>query len=283
MGRERSAVTTAHDAFRQLRSDVASAHIAYESYVEADTAAAAARFGASGEFAATRVLLGDLCGRTVLDLGAGNGIASVAFARAGARSVIALEPDASDLVGRGAISRVATGLPVEIIDALGEDIPLADDMVDVVYARQVLHHARNLDALLDECARVLRSGGTMLASREHVVDDETQLREFLAEHPVHLLTGGEHAYHLDRYLDGFRDAGFRVDTILGPWDSVINAYPTVSTDAELAEYVPSLLRARFGRAGAVLARLPLVESLAWRRLRRPRAGRLYTFLATLPA
>jgi SAM-dependent methyltransferase len=279
---ERSAALTAHDAFLALRADPAMEGLIHESYLDRDTAAAATRFEQSAEFAAVKEVLGDVAGRTVLDLGAGNGIASVAFARAGAGRVFAVEPDPSDAIGRGAIARVSDGLPVEALDAYGESIPLPDDSVDVVYARQVLHHAANLDVLVSECARVLRRGGTMLATREHVVDDDAQLREFLDAHPVHRLTHAEHAYPLPRYLSAFEDAGLRVERALGPWDTVINAYPTVSSNEELAAFASDEARARLGRVGAVAVRLPFVEGLVWRRLRRPRAGRLYTFVAKLP-
>jgi SAM-dependent methyltransferase len=277
-----SAVRTAHDAYLELRADPATTALIHESYLDADTSAAARRFERSAELAAVRALLGDVSGLTVLDLGAGNGIASVAFAKVGAAHVFALEPDASDTIGRAAIARVSAGLAVETLDACGEAIPLADGTVDLVYARQVLHHADDLERLVAECARVLRPGGTMLASREHVVDDDAQLREFLDAHPVHRLTGGEHAYSLPRYVSAFERAGLQIQKTLGPWDSVINAYPTVSSDEELAEFGRTIAAARLGRLGAAAVRVPLVEALVWRRLRRPRAGRLYTFLATLP-
>jgi SAM-dependent methyltransferase len=41
-------------------------------------------------------------------------------------------------------------------------IPFADDRFDVVYANQVFEHVRFLDAMMSECARVLRPGGTLL-------------------------------------------------------------------------------------------------------------------------
>lgn len=70
-------------------------------------------------------------------------------------------------------------------------VPLVDSSIDIVYARQVLHHAAELERLMSEVARVLRPGGVLMACREHVVDSESQKQAFLNSHPVHRLAGGE--------------------------------------------------------------------------------------------
>lgn len=276
-------MTTA-EAVAHLRADPQYASVVRDSYLDADVRAAAERFRASGEFAEVSALLGGrLRGRSVLDLGAGTGIASYALARAGAAHVYALEPDPSEEVGRGAILRLCAGLPVEVLDAFGERIPLAAESVDAVYARQVLHHTRDLKATLRECARVLRRGGVILICREHVADDEAQLRQFLAEHPVHRLAGGEHAYPLDDYVRAIVEAGLRVEQTLGPWDSLINAFPSVRTKAELESFPATVLRQRLGPLGALAAHVPGVRGLVWKRIRGYAApGRLYSFLATKP-
>lgn len=41
-------------------------------------------------------------------------------------------------------------------------IPFADGSFDVIYANQVFEHVRFLDAMLAECARVLKPGGTLV-------------------------------------------------------------------------------------------------------------------------
>ncbi len=120
------------------------------------------------------------------------------------------------------------------VAAFGSELPLADASVDVVYCRQVLHHLiPDLDRALAECARVLRPGGLFVAVREHVVDDEGQLEVFLAEHPVHRLAGGEHAWSLPTYLSAIRGAGLTIVDELGPWDSIINAFPEVRRPEDL--------------------------------------------------
>ncbi|MBA3331860.1 MAG: class I SAM-dependent methyltransferase [Actinobacteria bacterium] len=274
---------TVVEAVRLLRRDPAHASRMHDAYITGDLRSDAQRFRASVEFAETlRLLGGDLAGRIVLDVGAGTGIASYAFASVGAR-VYALEPDPGGDLGRGAIAVVTADLDVEILAGVGETIPLGDAAADVVYARQVLHHAEDLPRLIRECARVLQPGGVLLACREHVVDDDEQLQEFLASHPVHQLAGGEHARPLRGYVTSITEAGLRLERTLGPLDSVINAFPAFRSEDELRRYPRALLTAKLGRLGALLGRVPAVQTLVRRRIGRlAPPGRLYSFLATKP-
>ncbi len=271
------------DAVLQLRSDPRWADVLRDAYLDEDAVGASERFLSSGEFAETRAVLGDRLERaTVLDLGAGTGIASFALASTGARRVVALEPDPSDVIGRGCLRRVCSRLPVDVIAGVGEALPLGSSTFDVVYARQVLHHARDLTALVRECARVLKPGGVLLACREHVADDAMQLAGFLEAHPIHRLAGTEHAMPLVQYRRALRDAGFSRITTVGPWGSVINAFPVVRSEEERRGYPRQLLQGRFGALGSLAARLPAVAAIVWWRLDRPVGGRLYSFVAEKP-
>lgn len=263
-----------------LRQDPAQAERMRESFLFDPPEISARAFGASAEFAEVRRLIGlDLGRASVLDVGAGTGIASWAFANAGAGRVVALEPDPSDVIGQGAIRQACAGLNVEIESGAGEALGFSDGTFDLVYARQVLHHATDLDALLRECARVLVKGGVFLACREHVADDDAQLREFLDQHPVHALAGGEHAFPLKRYLAAMANAGLEHIVALGPWDSIINAYPTVKSEHERKTYARKALQERFGMLGRLAGLIPPVEKLAWKRIDAPHGGRLFTFFA----
>jgi SAM-dependent methyltransferase len=164
----------------------------------------------------------------------------------------------------------------------GEELPFPDGRFDIVYARQVLHHARELRKLLRECARVTASSGTVIATREHVADDAAQLEAFLASHPVHRLAGGEHAYSLTEYRHAFTAAGLRVVLTLGPLDSVVNAFPAFTDDETLRRLPVAVLEGRFGRAGHLFARIPGVAAVIRRMMDRPVPGRLYTLVARKP-
>lgn len=279
-----SELMTYEQAVRRLRADANCAALVRDAYLGEDVHEAAARFTASAEFAEVLRLLGQrVSGSTVLDVGAGNGIATYAFAMSGAERVYALEPDPSDEVGRGAIQRLTAATGVEVLNAFGEDIPLPNESVDIVYARQVLHHARDLSCLIRECARVLKSDGVLLACREHVVDNESQLHAFLDQHSLHRYTGGENAFPIYDYTYAIVAAGLKLDLKLGPWDSVINAFPAVRTSDELQQYPRISLRRRFGFLGTVASYFPGVTWLVRVRVTRPVPGRMYSFLASKPS
>ena len=253
-------------------------------YYDRPALGVAQRFQASEEWQALRRLMPALPGEA-LDVGAGMGVASYALARDGWRTV-ALEPDPSALVGAGAIRRLAdeAGLSIEVVQEWGESLPFADARFELVHARQVLHHARELPRFCAELFRVLKPGGILLATREHVVSSPAQLPAFLAGHALHGLYGGENAFTLPAYLAALRGAGFEVTQVLGPLESVINFAPfteegLVQEIARRAARVPggsALVRAALARPwrGAALRLLSRLD-------RRP--GRLYTFVARRPA
>jgi SAM-dependent methyltransferase len=283
-GSTTAAVMTTEEAVLHLRRDPAQAELLRDSYLDGDVRGAARRFASSPEFAEVLALLGGVAGRSVLDVGAGTGIASYAFAAAGARRVVALEPDPSHVIGQGAIHSLGSARVIEVVGAFGEQIPFDDGEFDVVYARQVLHHARDLDALVAECARLLRPGGRLLVCREHVVNDGEQLREFLANHAIHRLAGLENAYPLAAYLAAIERANLDIERVLGPWDSIVNAFPSARTPDEVAEQPYRVLRRKYGdRLGRLAARIPWFLTRTRRKLRDRGAGRMYSFVAVRPA
>ncbi len=85
-------------------------------------------------------------------------------------AVVGVEPSASmRKAAEAAIARA--DMPVEVVDAVGEDLPLADDTVDSVLFAYVLCSVDDPAAVIREALRVLRPGGT-IAVLEHVVADD---------------------------------------------------------------------------------------------------------------
>ena len=276
---------TWEDAVRWLRSQPDQAELVRDCYYDDPLLAAAQRFAASDEWQALRALLPASCG-TALDLGAGRGISSYALARDGWQ-VTALEPDPSPLVGVAAIRGLAkeSDLPITIVQEAAEALPFADRSFDLVYGRAVLHHARDLQRLCREVARVLKPGGRLVATREHVISRAADLPAFLAAHPLHRLYGGENAYLLAQYTAALRSSGLRPVSAFGPYDSAINYAPMTNDEwrASCARHLARVLGARaaaaftndqspFGRW--LLARLARLRS----RLDST-PGRLYSFVA----
>lgn len=200
---------------------------------------AAQRYYESTEWKSVRKLLTSPPG-TALDLGAGRGISSYAFARDG-WDTVALEPDPSDVVGAGAIRSLAreARLDIRVEETWGEKLPFKEETFDVVYCRAVLHHAKDLKALCKEVGRVLKKGGRFIATREHVISRREDLAVFLESHPLHHLYGGENAYLLKEYLSAIRDAGIEFEHILNPIESDINLFPetVISFKAYIAKRI----------------------------------------------
>lgn len=273
---------TWEEAIELLRDDPAHQELIFSSYLTRDLVDNSRRFAESAEFSAVRALLDQYApaARRLLDMPGGNGIATHAFAGA-SFDVTSVEPNPSATVGRGAISHVlaASGLHANIVDAWGENLPFDSNHFDVVYVRQGLHHAADLPKMLAELGRVLKPGGLMLACREHVVNDySTSLQAFLASQVDHQLYGGEHAFILPDYRAAIRAGGLELKLELGPFDSIINAYPNT----------PEVLRGKIlaSPAGHLLRRvLPddtVVAIGIWRLKRKKTPGRLHTFLAIKP-
>ncbi len=217
-----------------FKKQTASAESIQNNYFDDDVFTAAKRFAQSDEWRATRRFFGNLKGRA-LDLGAGRGIASYALVKDG-WDVDALDPDPSDVVGTGAIGKLMekAHINIQIKQGCGEFIPYDDGVFDVVYSRQVLHHASSLMGMCSEVARVLRKGGIWVATREHVITRQEDLDGFFAQHELHSYTKAEYAYKSEEYRQAIQQAGLQVTREMGSYETVINCYPMSERTRRLA-------------------------------------------------
>lgn len=268
-----------------LRDQPDQRELVLAAYYDDPLPAAAERYHRSEEWHAIRPLLPRARG-AALDVGAGRGIASYALAREGFR-VTALEPDGSALVGAEAVRSLAldSRLDIEVTQEYSERLPFDDARFDVVFARAVLHHTRDLNAACAEFFRVLKPGGRLLAVREHVISRAEDLEAFLQIHPLHRLYGGENAFQLHQYEVAIRHAGFHLEWVSSPLESPINYAPQtrLSLQREIAARATRNLPIVRDLACFVLA-LPGVWSVVLPLLTRidHRPGRLYSFVATKP-
>ena len=281
--------STYEQSVKWLRSQQEHSELVKHCYLDEDNLAAARRFTSSEEFIEVLELLKLNEPKTnlkILDLGCGNGIASYAFASLG-YNVSAVDPDYSEDIGLRATARLASIVnngSITTFHSFAESLPFPDSTFDIIYARQVLHHFSNLQKGLAECSRVLKPKGLLLATREHVVNNELQLKAFLENHLLHKLHGGENAYPLKIYISAFKQSGFNIIRCLAPFDTIINHFPTSNT--QIRERLIQELEKKMGKAAAsVIISVFPVEKL-YRNFRSRSCnfpGRLYSFLCVKQA
>lgn len=260
-------LTSWEDAVKWLKKQPESDALVKACFYDDPLQDAAERYYQSAEWVALRPYL-PRPGK-VLDVGSGRGISAYAFAK-DAWQVVALEPDDSKLVGAGAIKFLAesSDLNIKVEQTWGEKLPFADASFDLVYGRQVLHHARDLKQLCKEAARVLKPNGTFIFIREHVISKHEDLPLFLESHPLHKLYGGEHAYVLQEYIQAIEDSGITLKNVLNPMQSNINMYP------ETMHNLKQRFASKFKLPGFVIP--DFVLSIYGSRSNCP--GRLYSFI-----
>lgn len=133
------------------------------------------------------MLLGslDLVGRTVVDVGCGDGRLARLMKEHGAARVIGLECSPRQLAKARALPPMAG---VEVREGIAQAMPVDDAAADIVVFFNSLHHVPvdGMDASLAEAARVLRPGGLLYVGEPvaagpffelcRAVDDETAVR-----------------------------------------------------------------------------------------------------------
>ncbi|HEV2820485.1 MAG TPA: class I SAM-dependent methyltransferase [Solirubrobacteraceae bacterium] len=128
-----------------------------------------------GERDHRRRVLEGLHGR-VVEIGAGDG-ANFGLYPPAVQEVIAVEPE-RHLRAHAQRAAARASVPIEVVCAFADALPLEDESVDAVVASLVLCTVPDQAAALEEARRVLRPGGE-LRFYEHVHAEEQPLRAVL--------------------------------------------------------------------------------------------------------
>lgn len=93
-------------------------------------------------------------------------------------SVVAIEPSHSMRVSAESRIRATRerGIAVDVIDALGEDLPLPDDSIDAVLLAFVMCSVDDVAGVLSEVRRVARPGATVCVLEHVQAPDGTWMR-----------------------------------------------------------------------------------------------------------
>lgn len=106
-------------------------------------------------------LAGPLEGRTVLDVGCGDGTLLRHLHAHGAARVLGCDADRR-MVTRAHAASVSQGMPLGVVAAQAQALPFPDDSVDLVTCITVLAFVPDPVAAVREMARVLRPGGRLI-------------------------------------------------------------------------------------------------------------------------
>jgi ubiquinone/menaquinone biosynthesis C-methylase UbiE len=99
-----------------------------------------------------------VAGKRVLDIACGEGYGTAAVEKSGASQVFGVDISDSSCLH----ARKKYGVDARVGSA--DQIPLPDNSVDVVVSFETIEHLPNPNRFLDECARVLARGGTLIIS-----------------------------------------------------------------------------------------------------------------------
>ncbi len=136
---------------------------------------------------------GSLAGKQVADIGCGGGLLSEAMARDGAR-VTAI--DASEvLIATAREHAAAAHLDIDYRAMLSRELAeSAPARFDLVTCLELIEHVPDADALLADCAALLRPGGTLVLSTLNRNPQAWLLGIVAAEYVLGLVPRGTHDY-----------------------------------------------------------------------------------------
>ncbi|MES2838447.1 MAG: class I SAM-dependent methyltransferase [Bacteroidota bacterium] len=220
---------TWEETIKYIRTKPEYSNLVEKAYLNEDLVKNVESFRNSREFLETKKLLKS-CNtpiKKLLDIGCGNGISSISFALEG-YDVTAVEPDGSSTVGAGAIRILKNHYKLDnitIFESYAEDIKFENETFDLVYFRQAMHHANELEKFIAESARVLKKNGLLLSIRDHVIFNEEDKKQFLKTHPLQEFYGGENAYTANEYEEAMAKSGLKIVKKIKTFDSVINYFP----------------------------------------------------------
>lgn len=148
---------------------------------------------------------------TVLEVGIGSGLNLALYDRDKVRRVIGLEPDRG-MLRQGRKRFHASAVPLELLAAGGEEIPVEDDQADTAVFTFVLCTIPAVEEALAEVRRVLKPGGRVLFAEHGRSTDPAVARwQDRIDKPWGWVSGGCHVNRDPARL--LATAGFRIESL----------------------------------------------------------------------
>jgi ubiquinone/menaquinone biosynthesis C-methylase UbiE len=284
---------TWEETIRFIRTQTEFKNLVEKAYFDEDLHLNVERFKQSEEFIETLQLIRQYQpdAKNILDIGSGNGISSVAFALEG-YNVVTIEPDPSNTVGAGAIRTLKTYYNLtnlKVFEAFAEELQLENESFDIVYARQCMHHAYDLDKFVTEASRVTKKNGLFITIRDHVIFDIKDKEWFLENHPLQKYYGGENAFTSSEYKNAMKNAGLIIEKEIKYYDNVINFFPSSKEEIlNMFQIKKSNAILHLKSKIGVLSRIPFLQKMYLNQIgldtnsvydERKIPGRMYSYLA----
>ncbi len=114
-----------------------------------------------------------LAGRNVLDVGCGNGYYAFRMRRAGAQTVIGLDPTLLYVMQFLAVNQFERDPAIFVLPLRLEEAPDADGTFDTAFSMGVLYHQRSPIEHLRRLRSTLRAGGQLVLETLYVPGDES--------------------------------------------------------------------------------------------------------------
>lgn len=229
------------------------------------------RFKQSEEFKETLLLLKQYQpnAKTILDIGSGNGISAVALALAG-YNVVTIEPNPSDTVGAGAIRKLKEHYNLsnlEVFETFAEELQLQKESFDIVYARQCMHHAYNLEKFVYQVVRVIKKNGLFITIRDHVIFNKKDKEWFLENHPLQKFYGGENAFTSTEYKTAMLNAGLKIEKEIKYFDNIINYFPSSKEEiSNMFQLAKSKAILRLNNKIGLLSKISFLQEMYFKKI-----------------
>jgi ubiquinone/menaquinone biosynthesis C-methylase UbiE len=184
----------------------------------------------------TLMVIGDVKGLDVLELGCGGGQNAIVLAKWGAKTVKALDQSSNQLEYARNIA-ITQNVEIEFLEGSMEDLSMVNDnSVDLIVSSHALSYVENLENVLTESYRVLRKPGRIVICILHPMmpvvweameegsfkkirsyfSDERDIWDWEDKDGQKIASFGSTYFRFEQIINGLITAGFQIDRIVEP-------------------------------------------------------------------